>query len=110
VIVDQSVVAVVEFFSTRPAERDDRLLDTMRDVVNQLGRVVERDRADVQLRHQATHDPLTNLPNRVLFRDRVEHALARLNRGQGRVGVLLVDLDGFKHTTTAWGTRLGTIS
>jgi diguanylate cyclase (GGDEF)-like protein len=49
-----------------------------------------------ELAHRALHDPLTGLPNRVLFHDRLALAMARTRRLPSAVGVLYVDLDGFK--------------
>jgi diguanylate cyclase (GGDEF)-like protein/PAS domain S-box-containing protein len=58
--------------------------------------VTERRAAEERLAHQAVHDPLTGLPNRVLLRDRVSHALARAARGAPQPAVLYLDLDDFK--------------
>jgi len=61
-----------------------------------------------RLRHAATHDALTGLPNRVLFHERLEDAVARATRGSGsRYGVFLLDLDGFKRVNDTLGHAAG---
>ncbi len=58
--------------------------------------ITARKQAEDKLTHQAMHDSFTDLPNRVLFIDRLSIALARLQRSESLVGVLFLDLDRFK--------------
>jgi len=67
----------------------------------------ERDVLAAELRHLAFHDSLTGLPNRALFVDRVENALARARRHGGQVVVLLLDLDDFKPVNDRFGHACG---
>ncbi|MGH2859931.1 MAG: putative bifunctional diguanylate cyclase/phosphodiesterase [Solirubrobacteraceae bacterium] len=60
-----------------------------------------------QLRHQALHDSLTGLPNRVLALDRAEQMLARSRRANTPVAALYVDIDGFKHVNDTFGHAAG---
>ncbi len=60
-----------------------------------------------ELRHQALHDALTGLPNRVLALDRAEQMLARARRLQIPVAALYVDIDGFKHVNDTFGHAAG---
>ena len=67
----------------------------------------DRKRAEDALAFQAGHDPLTGLANRALFLDRVAHALQRLERDEGLLGVLFVDLDRFKTVNDTLGHAAG---
>jgi diguanylate cyclase (GGDEF)-like protein/PAS domain S-box-containing protein len=69
--------------------------------------ITDRRRAESQLAHRATHDPLTDLPNRTLLEDRLEQACARLRRDQVPLSVLFVDLDGFKGINDTLGHHAG---
>ncbi|HTA36089.1 MAG TPA: EAL domain-containing protein [Solirubrobacteraceae bacterium] len=60
-----------------------------------------------ELRHQALHDALTGLPNRLLALDRAEQMLARAQRTQSPIAALYIDLDGFKHVNDTFGHAAG---
>lgn len=63
--------------------------------------------AQRQLEHLASHDPLTQIPNRYLFNDRIHHAINRAARGKYQFAVLFIDLDGFKAVNDALGHDAG---
>jgi diguanylate cyclase (GGDEF)-like protein/PAS domain S-box-containing protein len=69
--------------------------------------ITERKALEEKLEHQALHDPLTNLPNRALFMDRLRHALSRAKRRKDEVAVLFMDLDNFKVINDSLGHRAG---
>ncbi len=69
--------------------------------------VTDRKRLESKLIHDALHDPLTGLANRVLLRDHLERALARRDRSGGSVGLLFIDLDDFKKVNDSYGHATG---
>ncbi|HEX4776336.1 MAG TPA: PAS domain S-box protein, partial [Acidimicrobiia bacterium] len=87
-----------------PAADDRQLVDQM---VHLTAIAIERKEFESQLAHQAHHDPLTGLPNRVLFLEFLNVALARSRRRNTTVGVLFLDLDRFKYVNDSFGHDAG---
>jgi len=108
VMIGSEVVGVLEFFSPELQSPDEALLRLMAQVGTHLGRVVERQRAKARLMHDALHDPLTQLGNRKLFLNRLQHFMQRAQRVPNyQFAVLFVDLDRFKAVNDGLGHQAG---
>jgi diguanylate cyclase (GGDEF)-like protein/PAS domain S-box-containing protein len=94
-VIDVEVTTVPLEFSERPA------------VLSLIYDVTERNRLDRQLRQGAFRDPLTGGANRLLFLERVAHALVRMRRRSATIAVLVIDLDHFRTVNDSMGYAAG---
>lgn len=90
--------------AVRYTEQDKELLQY---VSIQVAAAIERKRTQSRLLFMAQHDSLTGLPNRALFLDRLQNALARARREKSRLAVLFVDIDEFKGVNDTLGHTVG---
>lgn len=105
---DELFGLVTAAYETPPPEaRHDTLLDQAAAIADQAAVALSNARLTEQLRHQAVHDELTGLPQRVLAQDRCARALAMRARTGETVAVLFVDLDGFKEINDNLGHAIG---
>ena len=106
--VGEEVVAVFEFLSERALQPNRSLLALMPQIGLHLGRAIERQRAEDRLIHDASHDPLTGLPNRALFLERLNQSIAHAQRkADAQFAVLFIDLDRFKIVNDSLGHLAG---
>jgi diguanylate cyclase (GGDEF)-like protein len=94
-----------------PVDRQDEiglLARSLKKMQEQIKRqLTELQASQAQLEHLAGHDVLTGLPNRRLFQDRLEHALARAQRTGEGFALLFIDVDKFKGINDRWGHEAG---
>ena len=69
--------------------------------------ITEKKRIEENIKYLAQYDQLTKLPNRALFNDRLQHAIERAQRNKNKVGLMFVDLDGFKNINDTFGHQSG---
>ena len=107
VTVGDRVVGILEFFCRDMRKSDDSSILLGRALGSQIGQFIARKGAEQDLRFVAAHDPLTGLPNRTTFNERVAHALAMAQRHQRPLAVLFIDLDRFKIINDTLGHEVG---
>jgi diguanylate cyclase (GGDEF)-like protein/PAS domain S-box-containing protein len=104
---DQRPFGILAAHTRAPRAWSSDEVDFLQAVANVLASAIERRRAEEETRHQALHDPLTGLANRVLLQDRLEQALRARRRTAGVVALLLMDLDRFKEINDTLGHDVG---
>lgn len=85
------------------AAKDDSPLGSFVGTAGVARDITERKKAEETIAFQAFHDLLTGLPNRVLFKDRLELAVIQAERRQQRLGIMFIDLDRFKLVNDTYG-------
>jgi diguanylate cyclase (GGDEF)-like protein/PAS domain S-box-containing protein len=109
VMIGDEFYGVMEFFAQEARQPEARMLEFARQLGSQIGQFIARKQAEQDLRFVATHDPLTALPNRSMFGERVSQALSQARRYNRRVALLFVDLDGFKEVNDTYGHDAGDV-
>jgi len=86
------------------------ILDDQRRVISVIcisKEITERKMMEDRLAHMAQHDQLTDLPNRALFNDRLQHAIIQAKRDKTRLALMSLDLDKFKPVNDTFGHHVG---
>jgi diguanylate cyclase (GGDEF)-like protein len=102
-----ATIGLIELTARRRMHFDPARLALARSMANEAAMALETARLYEQIEYQAMHDSLTGLPNRLLFVNRLGHALARTKRTGSLVGVLFIDLDHFKRINDGLGHAAG---
>ncbi len=79
------------------------IIESSRDITDQLAVLDKLKEKELSLAHLAQHDPLTGLPNRLLFADRLSQSVHKAHRNQEQLAVLFIDLDRFKQVNDSFG-------
>jgi len=98
---------VLGVFSRKPGRFSAEDVHFLQSIANALGSAIERSGSDERLSYLAQFDSLTGLPNRSLVRDRLGQELTHAQRAGTQLGLIFVDLDGFKPINDNYGHGVG---
>ncbi len=107
IVAAGKIFGVIELFSAQAIRSEEALIHLLHSVSAQVGQSFQRKLAEDQLRHIATHDSLTELPNRSLFNERLRHALHQGTRYSRGIAVMFIDIDRFKVVNDSLGHGAG---
>jgi len=82
-------------------------IEALKTAAGIVAAAISRSHSDAYIKHLATHDCLTDLPNRALFEDRLQQAMARADRSAKWVALMVIDLDYFKKVNDSYGHPVG---
>ncbi len=107
IYLDNALSAIIVLSYKKPPKYQQEDLRQARDLADRIAVALSNAAWENKLYQQAHYDNLTNLPNRLLFQDRIEHALKRAQRNQKNVALMFLDLDHFKKLNDTLGHAAG---
>ncbi|MBF0456591.1 MAG: GGDEF domain-containing protein [Nitrospirae bacterium] len=105
----ETVLGVINLYVPAGHQRNDLEDNFLTSVANVLAGMIERKIADDRIYHVLNHDALTDIPNRVLFFDRLNHEIKSSRRLGNKLALLYMDIDNFKDINDAMGHDTGDI-
>ncbi|HHJ38350.1 MAG: hypothetical protein AXA67_13545 [Methylothermaceae bacteria B42] len=102
-----NVIGILVICDTKPLTDENYILSVLRMFAARASAELERQKAEQEIQRLAFYDPLTNLPNRRLFMDRLRQELGVADRHRSYGALMFLDLDNFKHLNDAWGHQVG---
>jgi diguanylate cyclase (GGDEF)-like protein len=103
------IIGFLSVLDDKPMLDRDRTFSILKIFAARAGAELERKKTEIAMRNMAYHDSLTGLPNRILFNDRLEMALAKVRRSKRKIAVLYIDFDGFKKINDTLGHSVGDV-
>ncbi|WP_245983048.1 bifunctional diguanylate cyclase/phosphodiesterase [Trinickia fusca] len=101
------VLGTAEFYSRERRHLEQHALAMARSITSQMSHFLQRRQAEDNLHFLATHDALTGLPNRLMFKEHLESSLVRADEDGTALNVLFIDLDRFKDINDSMGHNTG---
>ena len=100
-------IGVLVFHSREVRDPEERLLQAVRVIGGQIGQFLQRKLAEERVKHMASHDTLTSLPNRAMFTQLLNHQIRLAQRYQRGFALMFIDLDHFKLVNDTMGHVAG---
>ena len=100
------VLGILEFFHADVLQPEAMLIQIAESIGSQIGQYIVRRKAEAE-KHLAMHDAVTGLPSRLLFMERLEHAVVQAQRHGRRLALMFIDLDRFKIVNDTLGHEAG---
>jgi diguanylate cyclase (GGDEF)-like protein len=108
-VAANQVLGVMEFFHRDVREPDAMLIQIAESIGSQIGQFIVRMKAEEAVKYVAMHDTVTHLPNRVMFNQGLEQAIARAQRHERQLALMFIDLDRFKIINDTLGHEIGDV-
>jgi diguanylate cyclase (GGDEF)-like protein len=106
-VTGTEVLGVAQFYSRERRHVESQALAMARSISSQMSHFLQRRNAENNLQFLANHDALTGLPNRLMFKDHLDAALARADAENTALHVIFIDLDRFKDINDSLGHNIG---